>query len=61
MKLCVHDGNTLPDTHKKFYDEIRNSFGFIAKNVYPTIVPKFRNFDNQRSIKKTSEKLQKII
>ena len=61
MKLRVHDGNTLPDTHKNFYDEIRNSFDFIAENVYPIIVPKFRNFGNQRSIKKTSEKLQKII
>ena len=42
MKLCVHDGNTFPDTHKKFYDEIRNSFGFIAKNVYPIIVPLYK-------------------
>ena len=42
MKLCVHDGNTLPDTHKKFYDEIRNSFGFIAKNVHPIIVPLYK-------------------
>ena len=44
LKFFLHDGNTFPDTHKKFYDEIPNSFSFTAENVYPIIVEKSQKY-----------------